>query len=182
MFTIYCNLIITRSCNLRCKSCGVWKHPTRELSTEEMKAALDRMIRLKPLMIVGITGGEPLLRPDVYEIIDHISKKGITVDINSNGTLPRERYRRLINSRVNKIGISLGFLTPEKQDEFCGAARSWNRIVENLKYLRANHNGKFIYVQNTLTGYNYREVLRLKEYVNKELGLLTNYRIKILTK
>jgi MoaA/NifB/PqqE/SkfB family radical SAM enzyme len=171
MFAIYCNLVLTRRCNLRCKSCGVWKHPTQELSTGDMNAALDKMIRLKHPGVIGITGGEPLLRPDVYEIIDHISRQGVGVDINSNGTLSKERYQRLLDSQVGRIGISLGFLTPEKQDEFCGVAGTWDRVIANLKHLRANNNGKFVYVQNTLTGYNYKEVMRLKEFVNGELGL-----------
>ena len=81
------------------------------------------MIRLKRPGVIGITGGKPLLRPDVYEIIDHISRQGIDVDINSNGTLSKERYQRLLDSQVGRIGISLGFLTPERQDEFCGVAR-----------------------------------------------------------
>lgn len=171
IFPLYCNLILTRNCNLRCKSCWAWKHPARELSTADMKAVVDKMVALKPPKLIGITGGEPLLRPDVYEIIDHISAKGITVQINSNGSLPRGRYQRLLESRASKIGISLGFLTPEKQDEFCGSAGTWDKVVENLRYLKANGNGKFIYVQNTLTGYNYREVLELKRYINYELGL-----------
>ena len=87
MFAIYCNLVLTRRCNLRCKSRGVWKHPTQELSTGDMNAALDKMIRLKRPAVIGITGGEPLLRPDVYEIIAHILRQGIDVDINSDGTL-----------------------------------------------------------------------------------------------
>lgn len=171
IFPIYCNLILTRNCNLRCKSCGVWKHPTKELPTEEMKAVLDKMIELKPPRVIGITGGEPLLRSDVYEIIDHIAEKGVTVDINSNGTLPKERYQKLLDSRVNRIGISLGFLIPEKQDEFCGVAGTWNRVTENIRYLMENNNGQFIYVQTTLTAYNYREVLMLKKYVNEKLEL-----------
>lgn len=136
-----------------------------------MKAVLDKIIKLKPAKVIGITGGEPLLRPDVFEIIDHIAKKGITVDINSNGTLPKERYQKLLDSRVNRIGIGLDFLTPEKQDEFCGVPGTWNRVIGNITSLKEHNIDKFIYVQNTLTGYNYREVLGLKKYVNEELKL-----------
>lgn len=171
IFIIYCNLILTRNCNLRCKSCGIWKHPTKELSTEETKIVIDKIIKLKPPKIIGITGGEPLLRSDVYEIIDYISKRGIRVGINSNGTLPKERYQRLLNSRINHIGISLHFLTPEKQDEFSGVSGTWNKIIDNIRYLRANNNGKFIYVQCTLTGYNYKEIIELKKFVNEKLEL-----------
>lgn len=170
-FPIYCNLIITRRCNLRCKSCEAWKHTTPEITTKDMKILLEKLFSIMRPKFIGITGGEPLLRPDVYEIIDFISEKGINVGINSNGTLPAEKYEQLLNTKINTIGISLHFLSPEKQDWFCGVPGSWEKIVNNLKYLRENNKGKFIYVQCTLTSYNYKEVLELKRFVNKELGL-----------
>ena len=168
---IYCNLILTRACNLRCKSCGVWKHPSKHCSTEEMKRVIDKVSKIYNVGHIGITGGESLQRDNVYEIIDYISEKGIFVSINSNGTLPKEKYQKLLDSKIDNIGISLHFLTPKKQDEFCGMSGAFDKIVKNIRYLRANNSRKFIYVQCTVTGYNYKEVIKLKKFVNEKLKL-----------
>lgn len=168
---IFCNLVLTRACNLRCRSCGVWKHPSKHCSTEDVKAIIDKVSRISNVRYIGITGGEPLLRDNVYEIIDYISGKGIKVGINSNGTLPKEKYHKLLHSKIDTIGISLHFLTPKKQDEFCGMSGAFDKIVNNLRYLRRNNSSKFAYVQCTLTGYNYKEVIKLKKFVNKKLKL-----------
>jgi len=171
MNPIYCNLIVTRRCNLRCKSCGVWKHISQELSTNEIKKVIEKIFEVIPPKIIGITGGEPLLRKDIFEIIEFISKKSLSVGINSNGTLPKNIYQKLLETSIDTIGISLHFISRNKQDEFSGVSGTWKKIVDNLYYLKDNNTGKFVYVQCTLTSYNYQEVLELKKFINNDIGL-----------
>ena len=70
--------MITRKCNYRCRGCNVWKEQDqRELSTEEIKRGLD-ILRDLGIVELVISGGDPLLRKDVSEIIDYASKFFVT--------------------------------------------------------------------------------------------------------
>lgn len=171
IFPFYCNLVLTRNCNLRCKSCGVWKYPAKHCSTDEWKKIIDKISRLNTIKTIGITGGEILLRENVYEIIDYVYSKGINVVVNSNGTLPEEKYLKLLNTKASYIGISLHYMSSEKQDEFCGLPGTFEKIINNLKILKKNNKNKFLYVQCTLTADNYKEIIDLKDFVNKKLCL-----------
>ncbi|MCK4436240.1 radical SAM protein, partial [Candidatus Bathyarchaeota archaeon] len=76
--------MITRKCNYRCKGCNVWREQdTRELSTEEIKRGLDILRELGVIEVV-LSGGNPLLRDDIGEIIEYTSRFFVTT-IYDNG-------------------------------------------------------------------------------------------------
>ena len=105
-------LFMTNRCNLRCKMCGVCEHntasqPKPELSTAEWKAVIDSAKKLGTSLI-SVSGGEPLLRPDVYEVIRYARDRNIAVHLCSNGVLfDRETAEKLRESRVNTVSISI---------------------------------------------------------------------------
>ena len=80
---------ITRACNLKCVHCyndsGVGK-PCNELSTEEAKKVLDDLGRFGVPSVL-FSGGEPLMRPDLFELIEYTRAKGLRAVISTNGTL-----------------------------------------------------------------------------------------------
>jgi MoaA/NifB/PqqE/SkfB family radical SAM enzyme len=78
-----------------------------ELDTERMKRVIDRLDKMGVAVISVSGGGEPLLRPDLEEIIDYAAALGLYTKVTSNGTMPHARYERLLKSRVDEIGISL---------------------------------------------------------------------------
>ncbi|MDO5483325.1 MAG: radical SAM protein, partial [Desulfovibrionaceae bacterium] len=87
-----CKLIaweVTRSCNLACKHCRAEAHPEPypgELSTAEAKALIDTFPAVgKPIII--FTGGDPMMRPDVYELVAYTHAKGLPCAFSPNGTL-----------------------------------------------------------------------------------------------
>ena len=78
----------TAACNLSCRYCRACATPSPdpdELSLEEARAFLDSIAPLQPMLI--LSGGEPLLRPDLFQIIRHAVSLGLRVSLASNGTL-----------------------------------------------------------------------------------------------
>lgn len=95
---------VTRRCNYRCKYCAAWDTPTMELDTKEICNIIDEMAGMG-LKKITFTGGEPLLREDIGKIIDYAHQKNISVNLNSNGSLIKERIAELKN--LDSLTLSL---------------------------------------------------------------------------
>jgi radical SAM protein with 4Fe4S-binding SPASM domain len=108
---------ITNSCNLHCPHCynPVHRQDTTELSTAECQRVLDAAAQLGTELI-GWTGGEPLLRPDLEDLIDYAATThGIQSGITTNGVLlDRERAKRLAKANLRLVQISLDGTTSER--------------------------------------------------------------------
>ncbi len=119
-------MFVTDRCNLRCKMCGVCELENsraheQELTTDEWKAVIDSAARLG-VMIISISGGEPLLRRDVYELIAHAKSKGITVHMCTNGILINaDRAQKLRESGVSTVSISVEGTDAAVHDRLRGA-------------------------------------------------------------
>lgn len=133
-------MFVTKHCNLRCKMCGVCEYdPTRdeqpEMNAEEWKAVL-RSARNLGCSLVSITGGEPLLRPDIYELIRFARDLGMAVHLCSNGMLiDRESALRLRDADLNAISISIDSPTPEPHNSLRGPG-SFELAVQGVRLLR----------------------------------------------
>ena len=82
----------TYRCNLRCSHCyldtnALTRQSACELSTQEGLRLIDQMAELNPNLLLILTGGEPLLRKDIYELASYASKKGMMVVLGTNGNL-----------------------------------------------------------------------------------------------
>lgn len=123
---------LTRRCNLACAHCYLDAGSrceggaAGELSTAEVRAVLDDIAALSNETMVVLTGGEPLLRPDLDAIARHASGLGLMVVVGTNGSLLDEaRAARLREAGVRGVGISLDSLKAEVHDAFRGVAGSW---------------------------------------------------------
>ena len=102
------NLEVTKRCNARCDFCNYWKEKT----PEEMEDYVCVVKRLNPLS-VSLTGGEPLLRTDLEEIISNLRKNFgfLYISLITNGSLlDHERGLRLWDAGLNELSISLDYL------------------------------------------------------------------------
>lgn len=103
----------TLRCNLRCLHCGSSCEPTspvKELSPEQILAIVDTIGEDFDgrRIFVSITGGEPLLRPDLYQVVERMSSYGMGSCIVTNGTLlTAEKARRLIDAGMRTVSISV---------------------------------------------------------------------------
>jgi radical SAM protein with 4Fe4S-binding SPASM domain len=149
----------TRRCNLKCAHCYInatTQELADELTTEESKRLIDQICEVsRPLLI--LSGGEPLLRSDVYEIISYGASKGLKMGLGSNGSLIDDAAaRRLKDAGITTVSISLDSHIPEQHDEFRGVAGAWEKAVGAIKALREN--GVLVQVNTTVTQQNYDQI------------------------
>jgi len=112
---------VTRSCNLACVHCrasALCGPYAGELDTDGCKKLLDEIAAFsKPVII--LTGGEPLLRPDIFEIAAYGNQKGLRMVMATNGTLVTEEIaRKLIDVGIMRVSISIDGVNAESHDKF----------------------------------------------------------------
>lgn len=152
-------LVITHECNLRCKHCYERAHSDRtSLKTEDVKRIMD-LLAEAGIFCLGITGGEPFLRKDIYEIIDYGTEKGFYIRINTNGTLlDREAVRRLKKYKGRlSLYIGLDGGSAETHD-FNRGRGSFESTVANMKSLIGE--GMDVFADHTVNRYNSKDLFR----------------------
>jgi MoaA/NifB/PqqE/SkfB family radical SAM enzyme len=155
--------LITRKCNYRCRGCNVWKEQDkRELSTEEIKKGLDI---LKDLGIVEIvlSGGDPLLRDDAAEIIEHASKLFITT-VYDNGSMAAKKIDALRN--VDFAAISIDSLDEAKNDYIKAVPGAWKKAMKAVETL--HNEGINVSVTPTISQQNLYEIVDITNYFTKK--------------
>jgi len=95
---------ITQRCNLTCSYCDVWAKKSEDLSTEQVKEIVAGLAELGAYSI-SFDGGEPLMRKDMGEIIDHVRAHGIAARIHSNGVLFPKRIKEIRNLSSVKFSL-----------------------------------------------------------------------------
>lgn len=143
------------------------KKAAEELSTDECFSLIDEMIALGTEMLI-LTGGEPLLRRDIYDIAKRASERGMWVVMGTNGVLVTDKVaQKMIECGVKGVGISIDSLDPEKHNQFRGGPKSWEYSVRALDICRDN--GLEVLVQTTVMEMNYDEIPQIIEFA-KEKG------------
>lgn len=97
-------LALTYRCNLRCRYCQIWKAAGEELSTRQVLTALDEL-REAGMVRLGLTGGEPLLRPDLDVIVAHARELGLFTTVFTNGALVDQHVPTM--RRLDAVLVSL---------------------------------------------------------------------------
>jgi radical SAM protein with 4Fe4S-binding SPASM domain len=131
---------VTEACNLRCRHCHATsgKAGPDELTTPEALAFLDRLARLDGFRMLAFSGGEPLVRPDIDELLAHAARRGLVPVIATNGTLidgPRARELK----RLGVCGIAVGFdsTDPRVHNEIRRSETAFDRAVRGIEACRA---------------------------------------------
>jgi MoaA/NifB/PqqE/SkfB family radical SAM enzyme len=155
--------LVTRKCNYRCSGCNVWKEQDlRELSTDDVKKGLDILKNLGIVELV-ISGGDPLLREDIDEIIDYASKLFITT-VYDNGSMAAKKMGALRN--VDFVAISIDSLDETKNDEIKNVPGSWKRAMETVEKL--HNEGINVSVTPTISQKNLYEIIDITNYFTKK--------------
>jgi radical SAM protein with 4Fe4S-binding SPASM domain len=128
---------LTRTCNLKCVHCYTNSEARRypdELPTETCKGVLDDLAAFK-VPAVLFSGGEPLVRPDLFELAAHARGLGLHVVLSTNGTLiDRARAERLKELEFAYVGISLDSAIPAIHDEFRGVQGAFERTMRGFRH------------------------------------------------
>lgn len=111
---------LTQSCNLNCIYCHAEgeKNPEQELSAEQIAEIL-RVAQSFGIRSVKFTGGEPLMRPDLAQIIRSVPP-GMQASLTTNGTLLADRAQELKDAGLNRVNISLDTMDPERYEQIAG--------------------------------------------------------------
>lgn len=130
---------VTRSCNLACKHCRAEAHSEPypgEPDTKTAKALIDTFPEVgNPIVI--LTGGEPLLRPDIFELAAYIRDKGMRPVMAPNGTLITAQNAKLIaQSGIQRCSISIDGATAARHDSFRGVPGAFEGAMQGIAYLR----------------------------------------------
>ena len=149
---------LTKRCNLKCPHCYLDAGPKagNELTLHECLRLTDEMKLLGTEMII-LTGGEPLLRRDIFDIARYASNLGMWVVMGTNGVLITDKVaERMVACGVKGVGISIDSMDPEKHDRFRGSPNSWKYAVRALEISRAH--GLEVLVQTTVMAMNRDEI------------------------
>jgi radical SAM protein with 4Fe4S-binding SPASM domain len=171
---------LTYRCNLACEHCyldaggtpqvGTENFADRsELGTEECFRVIDDIAAFAPECLTILTGGEPLLRRDILDIVRRASERGLWVVVGTNGVKITENVAgRLSEAGARGLSLSLDALDPERHDRFRRVRGAWQNTVEGAAIL--NRTGLSFIVQTTAGSHNISELDAIADFVHERLA------------
>ncbi len=163
---------ITRACALACVHCRAMAIPRRdprELSTEEGFRVIDQIVEIgRPILVV--TGGDPMMRRDVYDLLAYAVSRDLRVALSPSATalVTRRALEKVKNTGIHMIHVSLDGSEPSVHDAFRGVSGSYARTVQILKDVVDL--GIPLQVGTTVSRRNVHDLPRIAERVS-ELGV-----------
>ncbi len=159
---------VTKACNLKCIHCYAQAEsgPAEgELTTAEGKALIDDLVDFK-VPVLLISGGEPLIRPDIFELAEYAISKGMRVTISTNGTLiTPEVAKKIKDLGISYVGISLDGLE-ETNNKFRGNQKAFDMALEGIRNCREV--GQKVGLRFTINKHNYQEIDGIFDLIDKE--------------
>ncbi len=171
---------LTYRCNLACEHCyldaggtpqvGTENFADRsELGTEECFRVIDEIAAFAPECVTILTGGEPLLRRDIIEIVRRAAERGLWVVVGTNGVRITENVaRRLAEAGARGLSLSLDALDPDRHDRFRRVRGAWQNTVEGAEIL--NRTGLPFIVQTTAGAHNLGELEAIADFAHDRLA------------
>jgi putative heme d1 biosynthesis radical SAM protein NirJ1 len=159
---------ITRTCNLKCVHCYSDSDAQKyagELSTLEALQFIDDCADFK-VPVLLFTGGEPLIRPDVFELVERAKEKKIRVTFSTNGTrIDRQIAQKMKDLGVGYVGISVDGLG-EANDRFRGQAGAFNQALAGIRHCLAVE--QRVGLRFTINRYNYTDLEKIFALIEHE--------------
>jgi radical SAM protein len=151
---------VTQACDLACVHCRASAQPDRhpmELSTDEGKHLIDQIAALEVPVFV-LTGGDPIKRPDLFELIGHARSAGVRVSLTPSATplLTRDIVVRLKEAGLARLAVSMDGASAETHDAFRGLSGSFARTLDAVRW--ANEIGLPIQINTTFSRRNIGEI------------------------
>ena len=141
---VNCIWELTYRCNAECRFCLYWRKPTdpsEELQFLEITEGLDNLFQ-SGIRLINFSGGEPLLREDLEDIIYYAAKKRIWTSIVTNGSLlDQSRIKELKRSGLDNLFISLDFFDKKAQDNHRNIDGLYDNIIKSIDFMRRDFLG-----------------------------------------
>ena len=158
----------TKTCNLKCRHCYMSsdnKKYQNELTTDEAKAFIDDLADFH-VPVLLFSGGEPLIRPDFFELAEYAQAKGVRPTLSTNGTLiTRETAQRIKDIGVGYVGISLDGLQ-DVNDKFRGVEGAFQKAMEGIQNCVAV--GQRVGLRFTINHHNIQELDNIFDFIERE--------------
>ena len=158
----------TKTCNLKCMHCYMKSDARKyqdELSTAEAKKFIDDLAAFH-VPVLLFSGGEPLIRPDFFELAAYAAAAGVRPTLSTNGTLiTREVARRIKDIGVGYVGISLDGLR-DVNDTFRGVAGAYEKAMQGIENCVAV--GQRVGLRFTINHHNIQELDRIFDFIEAE--------------
>ncbi|MCD6352897.1 MAG: heme b synthase [Proteobacteria bacterium] len=166
---------VTRNCNLNCVHCrasaGKASHP-EELSVEECFQLIDDIVSFSAPVII-LTGGEPLLREDIFDIAEYGNRRGLRMVMAVNGTLVTpEKARQMKRVGIRRISVSIDGATPESHDNFRRVKGAFSGALSGIEDIK--NAGIEFQINTTITRKNMHELPDIHALVVK-LGAVAHH-------
>jgi heme b synthase len=154
----------TKACNLTCRHCRAVpqrKLGPSELDTNEALNLIDAIAEVaKPVMV--LSGGEPLFRPDLFDIAEYGVATGFRMALATNGTLVTERIAaKIADAGISRVAISLDGADAETHDRFRGLPGSHALALRGIRNLRGENVS--VQINSTIAKHNVVQVPRMLE-------------------
>ena len=171
---------LTYRCNLACEHCyldaggapqvGTENFADRsELGTDECFRVIDEIAAFAPECVTILTGGEPLLRRDILEIVRRAADRGLWVVVGTNGVSITENLaKRLAGAGARGLSLSLDALDADRHDRFRQVRGAWRNTVEGAGIL--NRTGLPFIVQTTAGSHNLGELEAIADFAHDRLA------------
>jgi radical SAM protein with 4Fe4S-binding SPASM domain len=171
---------LTYRCNLACEHCYLDAGGSplvatenfadrSELDTGECFRVIDDIAAFAPECLTILTGGEPLLRRDILEIVRRAADRGLWVVVGTNGVRISENVaRRLAEAGARGLSLSLDALDPDRHDRFRKVRGAWQNTVEGAEIL--NRTGLPFIVQTTAGAHNLGELEAIADFAHDRLA------------
>lgn len=161
---------VANRCNEACPMCAVWREPGPELPIVELERIFADLKRFG-LQVVELSGGEPLLRPDIFEIFALLDRLGFLYTTTTNGTLVTPEILAGVRRAKGllQLAISLDSLDPAVYARLRGKDLL-PQVLRNIDEIAATRLPQPVKLNQTVSRHNYRETLALLRYA-RERGL-----------
>ncbi len=158
---------VTRACELKCIHCRAdaqTKPDSNQLNHEEGIKLIDEIYEINNPMLV-FTGGDCMMRDDIFELSEYAVNKGMRVSMTPSATqmVTKERMERAKRAGLSRWGLSLDGPTPSIHDHFRGIHGSFALTVEKIKSL--NELGMPLQINTVISRYNYESLEQMAELV-----------------
>ncbi|WP_346355709.1 putative heme d1 biosynthesis radical SAM protein NirJ1 [Azotosporobacter soli] len=159
---------VTRTCNLKCVHCYADSDAQKydgELTTAEALRFIDDCAAFK-VPVLLLSGGEPLIRPDIFQLVEYANQRGIRTTFSTNGTLIDAALAQKIKSlNVGYVGISLDGLG-EANDKFRGKSGAFEQALRGIRHCLAVD--QRVGLRFTINRYNFHDLENVFQLIETE--------------
>jgi putative heme d1 biosynthesis radical SAM protein NirJ1 len=158
----------TKTCNLKCAHCYMESDAQKyqdEMTTEEAKRFIDDLVEFKSPVLL-FSGGEPLIRPDFFDLAGYAISKGLRVTLSTNGTLiTPEVAQRIKEIGISYVGISLDGLE-DVNDKFRGKVGAYKAAMQGIQNCVAV--AQRVGLRFTINHHNIKELDKIFDFIEAE--------------